>query len=103
MRKQYENEWDSAEDDHIRTQTARSTQNNTRRIEDWHDKEFGIVWKMNDELRRTALTLCINWVVKSLKISSLMSIVDMSRQNFGCVMTIQACILLLHIMTQQSH
>jgi len=57
MRKRYENERDSAEDDHIRTKTARSTQNNIRRIEDWHDKEFGIVWKMNDVLRKTALAL----------------------------------------------
>ena len=41
-----------------RTETARSNANNTRRIEDWHDKEFGIVWNMDALLRRTALALC---------------------------------------------
>jgi len=34
--------------------------NNTKRIEDCHDKEYGIVWKMDDELKRTALALRIN-------------------------------------------
>ena len=43
-----------------RSDAFRSSLNNTKRIEDWQDKEYGIVWKMNDELRRTALTLCIN-------------------------------------------
>jgi len=33
---------------------------NTKRIEDWHDKEYGVVWKMDNELRRTALALRIN-------------------------------------------
>ena len=32
----------------------------TKRIEDWHDKEYGIVWKMDNELKRTALALRIN-------------------------------------------
>ena len=32
----------------------------TKRIEDWHGKEYGVVWKMDDELRRTALALLIN-------------------------------------------
>ena len=41
-----------------RTETARSNGNNTRRIEDWHDKEFGIVWNMDALLKRTALALC---------------------------------------------
>ena len=33
--------------------------NNQRsRDEDWHDKEFGLVWKMDRKVRETALTLC---------------------------------------------
>ena len=32
----------------------------TKRIEDWHDKEYGVVWKTDNELRRTALALRIN-------------------------------------------
>ena len=32
----------------------------TKRIEDWHDKEYGAVWKMDDELRRSALVLRID-------------------------------------------
>ena len=40
-----------------RGDTDRSATNNERRIEDWHDKEFPIVWKMDEDLRRTALSL----------------------------------------------
>ena len=43
-----------------RSDASRSSLNNTKRIEDWHDKEYGVVWKMDDELRRTALALRIN-------------------------------------------
>ena len=32
----------------------------TKRIEDWHNNEYGVVWKMDNELRRTALALRIN-------------------------------------------
>ena len=41
-----------------RTETARSNANNSRRIEDWHGREFGIVWNMDALLRRTSLALC---------------------------------------------
>ena len=41
----------------IRTETARSNANNSRKIEEWHDKDFGIVWNMYALLRRTALAL----------------------------------------------
>ena len=40
-----------------RGDTDRSATNNERRIEDWQDKEFPIVWKMDEDLRRTALSL----------------------------------------------
>ena len=43
-----------------RSDASRSSLNNTKRIEDWHDKEYGVVWKMDNELRRTALALSIN-------------------------------------------
>jgi len=43
-----------------RSDASRSYLNNTKRIEDWHDKEYGVVWKMDNELRRTALALRIN-------------------------------------------
>ena len=42
-----------------RSDLSRSFLNNTKRIEDWQDKEYGIIWKMDDELRRTALALRI--------------------------------------------
>ena len=45
----------------LRTSTrgdmGRSSTNNERRVEDWHDKEFPIVWKMDVDRRRTALSL----------------------------------------------
>ena len=45
----------------LRTSTrgdmGRSSTNNERRVEDWHDKKFPIVWKMDVDRRRTALSL----------------------------------------------
>ena len=41
-----------------RTETARLNANDSKRIEDWHDKEYGIVWNMDALLRRTSLALC---------------------------------------------
>jgi len=38
-----------------RTETARSNANNTRRIEDWHNKEFGIVWNMDVFLKKDSI------------------------------------------------
>ena len=35
----------------------RSASNNEKRIEDWHDDEFPIVWKMDEHSRRAALSL----------------------------------------------
>ena len=43
-----------------RSDAYRSSLNNTKRIEDWHNREYGVVWKMDDELRRAALALHIN-------------------------------------------
>ena len=40
-----------------RNDNSRANENNIRRVEDWHDKEYGIVWKMDDNLRRSALAL----------------------------------------------
>ena len=34
----------------------RSVINNARRIEDWHTKELDIVWNMDSDLRRLALS-----------------------------------------------
>ena len=36
----------------------RSERNNQKRIEDWHNKELQIIWNMDSELRREALSLC---------------------------------------------
>jgi len=45
----------------LRTSTRgdadQSASNNEKRIEDWHDNEFSIVWKMEENLRRAALLL----------------------------------------------
>jgi len=45
----------------LRTSTRgdadRLASNNEKRIEDWHDNEFPIVWKMNEDLKRAALLL----------------------------------------------
>ena len=43
-----------------RSETKRSSMNNARRIDDWHDKEFDVVWKMDEDLMRTALSLSNN-------------------------------------------
>ena len=40
-----------------RNDNSRANENNIRRVEDWHDKEYGIVWKMDDSLRRSTLAL----------------------------------------------
>ena len=40
-----------------RNDNSRANENNIRRVEDWHDKEYGIGWKMDDKLRRSALAL----------------------------------------------
>ena len=32
--------------------------NNNRRVEEWHNKELEIIWKMDLELRRLALSSC---------------------------------------------
>ena len=39
-----------------RGDTERSVNNNVRRIEDWHAKELDIVWNMDSDLRRLALS-----------------------------------------------
>ncbi len=39
-----------------RGDTGRSVSNNVRRIEDWHTKELDIVWNMNSDLRKLALS-----------------------------------------------
>ena len=39
-----------------RGDTKRSVSKNVRRIEDWHTKELGIVWNMDSDLRRLALS-----------------------------------------------
>ena len=41
-----------------RTKNAQSNANSSRRIDDWHDNEFGIVWNMHALLRRAALSMC---------------------------------------------
>ena len=41
-----------------RTENAQSNANSSRRIDDWHDNEFGIVWNMHALLRRAALSMC---------------------------------------------
>ena len=38
------------------TATERSVSNNVRRIESWHAKELDIVWNMDSDLRRLALS-----------------------------------------------
>ena len=40
-----------------RNDNSRANEHNIRRVEDWHEKEYGIVWKMDDNLRRFALAL----------------------------------------------
>ena len=39
-----------------RGDTERSVSNNVRRIEDWHANELDIVWHMNSDLRKLALS-----------------------------------------------
>ena len=39
-----------------RGDTERSVSNNVRRIENWHAKELDIVWNMDSDLRRLALS-----------------------------------------------
>ena len=41
-----------------RVENDRSMENSQKRIRDWHDKELDIIWKMDMELRRLALSLC---------------------------------------------
>ena len=41
-----------------RVENDRSIENSQKRIRDWHDKELDIIWKMDLELRRLALSLC---------------------------------------------
>ena len=41
-----------------RVENDRSMENSQKRIRDWHDKELDIIWKMDLELRRLALSLC---------------------------------------------
>ena len=43
------------------TQYARQRQNNTTSFEQWHDKEFGLTWKMDDEVKTEALARCGMW------------------------------------------
>ena len=39
-----------------RGDNERSVMNNARRVEDWHTKELDIVWNMDSDLRRLALS-----------------------------------------------
>ena len=41
-----------------RGDTEQSEVNNQRIIKDWHNKELEIVWNMDSELRRLALSAC---------------------------------------------
>ena len=41
-----------------RVENDRSMENSQKRIRDWHDKELDIIWKMDLELQRLALSLC---------------------------------------------
>ncbi len=34
---------------------------NERNYNDWHDREFGVVWKMDDKIRSRALSKCGMW------------------------------------------
>jgi hypothetical protein len=44
-----------------RSQYARQRQNNTTSFQQWHDKEFGLTWKMDDEVKTEALAKCGMW------------------------------------------
>ena len=39
----------------------RPSQNNTASFEQWHDKEFGLTCKMDDEVKTEALARCSMW------------------------------------------
>ena len=36
-------------------------QNYKRREDDWHDKEFGVKWRMSEDTRKNARALCDSW------------------------------------------
>jgi len=41
-----------------RNSNIRAESNNQLRVEEWHDKEWGTMRRMDDELRNTILALC---------------------------------------------
>ena len=46
-----------------RSSTVRAQENNQSRVEEWHDKEWGIRWRMDQKLRNAALALCTTWLI----------------------------------------
>ena len=41
-----------------RTSTTRGQENNQSRVEECHDKDWGIRWRMDEKLRNVALIFC---------------------------------------------